>query len=228
MRIAVILSGSIRNPESSLASLRYFDGHELSTFIHTWTNVAAIQEDSFSKRLNIEPSDDLLASYSPRLLLTSDWSIFRGEAIERLESWKRQRPEIPSHTDNIGMHGMYHSLWQASAEPLRRIEDFDLLVRLRFDCRLFSSPATLEHEPGWMIPEGNDFFGMNDQLGWFWAYPGDPDRSRREASAYLDVFNQMEELIIGGCVHGPEMVLKANLDRLGVKVQRPRFAYTIH
>lgn len=227
VKIAVVLSGSVRNPEKSLETLKWFAGHETSVFIHAWRNVALIKNESFSKRDNLEPTAELFARYRPEFFATDDWEKMRKVFLDDLNRWKVLRPDtIPAEVNNIGFHGMYFSLARASARVLERIADFDMIVRLRFDCWLLDQIA-VAGPPGWVVPEGHDFFGLNDQLAWFRTYPGDPERSRREAEAYFGVYSQLDGLIRGGCLHGPEVALKANFDRLGVAVTRVPVVYTI-
>lgn len=225
MKVAIVISGSIRKPELSLATLKLFADDDVSVFIHTWRESHWLQLDSFSRQANVEPTSELIEQYRPAKAECDKWLYHRKFFIEDLERWKEARADLPRDLNNIGFHGMYWSLLRASAIPVANADRYDLLVRLRFDCQMSRKPS--RSNPGWVIPEGNDFFGLNDQLGWFWTYPEDGMRSICEAQAYFGCYSSLESSILAGVPHGPESLLKANFDRLNVPVRRELFDYSL-
>lgn len=227
MKLAIILSGSIREPEKSLASIEAFAGHDVKVFIHTWYNVEQIQKDSFRKTPALEPTSELLAKFNPQHVMSENWGFTRQKFIDDLENWKRLYKHVLPETNNIGMHGMFYSLrkcWQL----LDNLHDYDAVSRLRFDCKILDNPLSLMGAFGWNIPEGNDFFGLNDQLAVFRPHPNDSARSLYEARVYFDLYSNLEAIIAGGVGHGPEAVLKAAFDQAGIGLARPAFNYTIY
>lgn len=226
MKIAISLSGSIRNYERSLESLKLFAGNEVSVFIHTWSDIAQIQFESFSKQANIEPTDDIISRYNPASVVIEHWTDMRQVFWDNLNEWKSKYSHIDPTTNNIGMHGMFYSLAK-SAERID-VSKYDVIVRLRFDCRLLENPFAKPLVQGWNIPSGNDFFGLNDQFAWFVPYGYWYGKSAEEASVYFNVYREMGNLIADGCGHGPEVLLKANFDKHEVPVNRPSLNYSIY
>lgn len=227
MNIAVVLSGSIRMPERTLAFLDSLQGHDVSTFIHTWTDIEKIKHESFSHQENVEPSWDLISKFNPRSICFDSWEVMRSVFHRQMKLFASM-DHIPDHTANVGMEGMFWSMCRACDELIPSIHKYDLAIRMRFGCDIRQRILSTPRANGWVIPEGNDFFGLNDQLAWFWTYPEDAPRSRREASCYLRVYNDLEAIIRSGVGHGPEAVLKANFDRMNVPATRVPFDYSIY
>ncbi len=226
MKIAISLSGSIRQPHLSLESLKVFAGHDVSVFIHTWKDVENIATESFSKKSVTEPTDDLISQYRPAYCEIESWQDLRERFWTELSDWKAAYSHVLPETNNIGMHGMFYSL--ARSAHVLNVNNYDAVIRMRFDCLIKSNPLKVSMKEGWSIPAGNDFFGLNDQIAWFVPYRSDKNVSSIDADVYFGLFYKMRQLIAAGCLHGPEALLKANFDRTKTPVHRPHFEFSVH
>lgn len=223
MKVAILLSGSLREPHKALHSLDKFAGHDLDVFIHTWKNVGDIVQDSWSHRQQVEPSDAVLSPYNAKAMMVEDWGWKKPIFAAMVERWE-QEYGLKNWT-NLGVLGMYWSIWQA-ALLVPKLSDYDLLVRLRFDCDLIDNPLDYK-ETGWIIPEGQDYGGVNDQLAWYWT-EGWRGRYNNHVNCFLKLFPDIETMMMFGVPYHPETLLKHQITSLGIDVKRPVFRYTIH
>ncbi len=226
MRVAVILSGTIRKPEHSLASLQKFVGCEVDTYIYAWKNVARTQEDSWSKAPSLEPEERLIQLFQPTAYQLEDWEDHRPGIVGLVEKWQARRKFTFT---NYGMVGMYASL-SGAADLCPDWTDYDLVVRMRFDCLLQDDPLRLSREPGWMVPSGRDYatFGINDQLGFLWIDYNNPLLSLTDGFGYFGVYNRLGEMLGDGVPFHPETLLAANMSHYRARVRREEYKYIIH
>lgn len=92
-------------------------------------------------------------------------------------------------------------------------KSFDVYVRMRYDILIEGNINFSSIKPNTVyIPYGNDYRGgINDQF----AY-GDYDSIKK----YYDVYNNYNDLYYGGCLFHTETLVKANIERTNLAVER--------
>jgi hypothetical protein len=223
VKIAVVVSGTIRFPEKSIESIKKFDGHDVDVYLHCWKNIEDCIASSWSHVPSEEPYDARIESYNPKKHLVEDWMVKKPEFDRIIEDWRSGPLTERLYVCRVGLLGQYYSLKKAW-EMIDSIHDYDLLVRLRFDTLLVDNP--LDHKAsGFVIPAGNDFGGICDQIAWFWV---DKNNVTRPDKFYFSLFDYMDRLIRAGCWFQPESMCALNFSINNIPVHRPEFKYTIH
>jgi len=228
MRIAAILSGTVREPEKSLASLKLLKANnDVHVFAHLWSNIEDTIANSWSHKQPHEPTAELIDKYAPIAYNLEDWTQKKPEFDQIIANWLTTGPLTESMMiARVGLLGQYWSLHRAWFGARQFVQDYDMVIRLRTDTFLIDDPTSLRAS-GWFIPNVEDFGGINDQLGWYWVDKGSLDKTIREIDAYFDLFGAMDCLIKQGCYFHPETLLARNFHRLGVNPSRVAFRYTI-
>jgi hypothetical protein len=231
MKIAVMLSGTIRFHHKSLNSIEMLKsrGDQVDVFMHTWSNVADTVAQSWSHREPTEPTDELLKTYCQASLEIDDWMAHREKYVAAVDLWRRECG-LKTFT-NYGMLGMFYGASRAYCLAPRL--SHDLYVRLRFDTQFVDNPLDFKGsgDQQLVIPNCNDYWGINDQVAWYWR-GSDDAKSERELGAYFDLYHAIPDLIRRGVEYNPEVLLKARLvtspNNDNVPIHRPMFGYTIH
>lgn len=222
MRVAVVLSGSVRYHHKSVASIAMLRscGHLVDVFMHAWSDAEATVVDSWSKAPAEEPTDELIAKYSPRALWVQSWEMTRPKLVDKVADWNR-RGIIRSFT-HYGMLGMWLSLKQAY-QLIDAPKNYDAVVRLRYDCAMLGGDIR-QGRNGWNIPEAVDFGGISDQLAWCLQ-----PCPRQDLDAYFLTHDWIERWLESGCEFGPEVLLKKSLDsHLTHPPHRLHYKFSLH
>jgi hypothetical protein len=118
MRLAICLSGQPRTWRYTHESLfKFFDGHELDIFIHTWDDVEASELEA------------IRSAYSPRVIVQGARPLF----LDEKRAMAARFPESPP----LSIFDMFHSVAASVALALEASKspqpDYDLICRTRFD-----------------------------------------------------------------------------------------------
>lgn len=224
MRIAVLLSGTVRFRHKSLASVNMLrgSGNRVDVYLHAWKDVArTATEDSWSKYPVEEPTDEVIATYSPVRHMVESWEIRRRDLAKRVEVW--QKEGILKNFTHLGMLGMWYSVQQAF-DLADDAENYDLVVRLRFDCELRG--GMLPVVPGWSVPEAVDFGGTCDQLAWYARVGKEVDHWN--LCSYFTTYTRIRDMLASGTPFSPECLLATSFKKYGVTPSRPRYDFSIH
>jgi hypothetical protein len=224
MRIAVVLSGTIRFPHQSLATLKLLrdSGNEVDVYIHTWKHVEDTVGQSWSHKPPLEPTKEIIDWYNPVSTVIDDWMETKPQFVLDVERW-RDECDLRTFT-HYGMPGMWYSL-SKSYGLIDNPTKYDMILRLRFDMRLIDNP--LNHlNQGWIIPEAVDFGGINDMVGWWYG----PNKNNMlvELESYYNVYPNIGNMIKMGVEYHPEGLLKKSMDLAGVVPSRPLVRYKFH
>ena len=217
MRVAVVLSGTVRNHEKSLRSLEVLRRHhDVNVYGHAWA--CADPADSWSKYPVEDPSHAVLEEYSFNDVRICDWPDMRCEFVEKVVYW--QKHFGMKNFTHYGMLGMWYSL--SEAFHLVPLNEHDAYVRLRYDCAFDEDP--LRHDaPGWHVPDAVDFGGLCDQLAW---YVGN---NRQNLETYFHTYHWISRWIESGVPYSPECLLAKSFSSLVDHApHRPKFKYTLH
>jgi len=230
MRIAVILSGSMRFQHKSLASVEMLRQHgEVDCHIHTWNQTEDTQRDSWSSHFPVtEATPELVEAYRPKSYVVESWREMRKRFVDQVEHWRRDCG-LKTFT-HYGMPGMWYSLrsaWDLVEQP----HDYDVYVRLRFDCAMLGGCPLGEW--GWSIPEAVDFGGINDQLAWFTRRTTEDGKcfysAVQDVDAYFRTYDHLGRWFETDTPYAPEVLLKKSLDSLySGPIHRPNYLYRIH
>ena len=226
MRIAVVLSGTIRFHHKSLSTISFLkqQGHEVDVYIHTWRNVEDTKAQSWSSHYTpIEPTDELIRQYNPIEVRYDNWLEMKEVFVAKVEQWRKECG-LTTFT-HYGMPGMWYSLMR-SFENVRHYE-YALIMRLRFDCELLDNIVG-NIKPGWNIPEAVDFGGLSDQVAWYLNDNYSKGVVGNDLEAYFNLYEHMPDLFRMGAEYSPEHLLKKSFDYHCVTPHRPLFKYTIH
>jgi hypothetical protein len=209
MRLAICLSGQPRTWRYTYDSLfKFFEGHELDVFIHTWDDVEPAEVEAVK------------AAYAPRAIAQSARPMFLAEK----QAMAARFPESPPLSILDMFHSMAASVNLALDASTAPRPAYDLICRTRFDTIYDGhwrgeAPPTgaVAVQTGEYEPEG----GCNDQFAL-----GHPVVMRLYAgiSAWLPV--GMASLA-PPCFR-PEIALQAYLlNACGLIIHRERFALTL-
>jgi len=236
MRIAVVLSGTVRQPEQSLESIEILKGEEkentVVVYAHAWHNVADTQNQSWSKVPSLEPTEEIIQRYNPCRYESHDWMSLKPSFVELHAKWVREYGL--TNITTYGALGMFWSLGHAfSLIHFGEFGDFDVIVRMRYDCLLRHNPLHLIKDFGLHIPQHADFGGLNDQLAFFKCArdddePGGSHKSWWLARGYFRVWDALDRIMSKGRDYHPELWMKLSVEEGGVSLFRPRILYTIH
>lgn len=220
MRICVVLSGSMRFHHKSLASVEMLRQHgDVDCFIHSWNDLGTIQSDSWSSHFPVtEATPELVEAYHPKAYVVESWREMRPRFVDQVEHWRRDCG-LKTFT-HYGMTGMWYSL-RSAWDLVERPFDYDLFVRLRFDCAMLGGPPSSER--GWSVPDAVDFSGLSDQLAWYVGW------GQQDLDAYFRTYDHLSRWFETGVPYAPEILLKKSMDSLyGGPIHRPKYSYRIH
>lgn len=231
MKIAVILSGTIRSPENSLASLAMLrkSQADVDVFMHCWSKVGDVAKDSWSGLPTLELTNELIERYPVDMTWrTSSWASMRNLLEQKIIGW-RSYSMLQNETmcNGLAFLGQFWSLQQAWCLIHKPIARYDVIVRLRFDTLLLDNPLDHLRQFGFVVPTGSDWGGMNDQLAWFntGGYP-DP-LIEYKAGAYFNLIDHIEPILRSGGAFHPETMMLLSIMRSGQTVLRVPFRYEI-
>ncbi len=224
MKIAVVLSGTIRFHHKSVATIALLrvSGHDVDVYLHCWNDIERFVGDSWSWHFPpSNPTDEILSQYASVKSSIESWPEARAEIVEQVEWWKRWNPlKFFTH---YGMPGMWRSLCRA----YRLIEDpaqYDVVVRLRFDGGIGGDLPIVG--TGWHIPDAVDFGGYSDQLAW---YRTGRENDKQNLDAYFLTYENLTRWFEVGTLFAPEVLLKKSLDSLcDHPPHRPQLKFSIH
>ncbi len=248
MKIAVLISGTIRYSERSLLTLQKLaeQGHELDTFLFTYTNVESSESHHWSRSAKTtkpaaapqEPTRELLDRYRPTDLLLRDWPTEAACFQQQLEGW--QQKGWCEGATRLALLSQFYGIEQvaklAGFQDPERLCRYDGAIRLRFDGFLGGLPPDVG--PGWVIPSNCDFSAddgadvpvLNDRLGLFFANRDEPLWSACMFWGYAGAYSRMERLLAANCSYHPEEVLRFSMLISGAwpSIRRRDLVYSIH
>ncbi len=209
MRLAICLSGQPRTWRYTHQTLfKFFDGHELDVFIHTWDDVDALELEA------------LKAAYSPRLMVQSARPAF----LEEKRAMAAQFPVAPPFSSFDMFHSVAISVNLALGANRAAPKAYDLICRTRFDTvydghwRGEAPPkGAIAVQTGEFEPEG----GCNDQFAL-----GEPDAM----SLYIGVSAWLAQGMhsLAPPHFRPEVALQTYLVNVcGLALHREHFALTL-
>lgn len=161
MKIAINLSGTQKWPDRSMQAVEMLSKiHDVSVFSHFWKND--------TETLNRHSWNFLHAEYlgdaDQNILQYPNLKMFKSENFtDRLEEFEKTFKSIPYHARNatqVGPISMFYSMHQCD-KLIKEYEQingtFDLIIRMRFDCRLPDASALDDLPIGKIIvPHGCD------------------------------------------------------------------------
>jgi hypothetical protein len=209
MKIAVCLSGAIKYPEKSLASIKkIYPNDFIKVFIHTWEieNIKEYGRDSFSGKMGLS-GIDVLSEYQYEDILIENYTEKRHIFQDMFDTLQFKE----SHRKDVGLISMYYTLFKSNqlkiSYEIKNNMIFDRVVRMRFDSDFKDKDLILNESPDCIqIPSGNDYAGINDQ---FAVGPSE------DMDHYCNVFNKLEDL--KDMEYNPERLLITYFDRNPLK-----------
>ena len=209
MRLAICLSGQPRTWRYTFESLfKFFDGHELDIFIHTWDEAEASELEAVT------------AAYSPRRVAVGPRPLF----LEEKRAMAARFPVSPPLSVVDMFYSMTASVNLALEASASQSGAYDLICRTRFDTiydgrwRGEAPPkGAIALQTGQYEPEG----GCNDQFAL-----GEPEVMRLYAAISAWLPQGMQSLPPPS--FRPEIALQVYLLNVcGLTLHRERFALTL-
>ena len=216
MKIAICLSGSIRNLYKSLKSvIDISETGDIKVFIHTWYFE---DEENLKKQRSVakeeENIDFLLKNFKPESIKIEKFE----SKIDFFTSLKEVKNfKILQYPNKINHISMFYSIFQSNNLKSSFEKDnniiFDVVYRMRFDSEI-SNPNLLikekiENNTIFIPTPLKDYGGINDQFAF-----GSSDALDKYSNLYnsIDNFNPYQ--------NNPEQILKAYLKTQDIKINR--------
>ncbi len=241
MKALVLLSGTIRSPEKSLATLKLLreSGFEVDVSIHTWNELTDINQSGWSQKLPaLEPSFDLLRLYQANRICFDNWQVYSQRFRQQADRWTKEYGCPPC--EKLGTIAMFWGMQEAAdlsgildpfwgGHVLKKI-GYDLILRLRFDCQLLEPPQQFGMEPGWVIPGGArpEDRELQDMVAWYIPDQKDLYRCPDEIAAYFETFSRLDRLIEVGYRCKPEELLYQSMKTMEVSWRRVPANWLVH
>lgn len=223
MKTAVVLTGSVRDPMCSINTLRSWGAQDIDVYIHTWKNIKDIHPGHWLGKTAHEP-DEWVPLYNPVKYKIDDWEI-----VKESEEFEDILNLVPNNNSGTSPLGMFYSLNEGFKLLEPELDKYDCIVRMRFDNSVSNTIFELPPKVGWNIPENSDFGGVNDRFGWLLTHR-DTQLSRDISVmtyGYFGVYENIINYLINGVPYQGESLLKAQLDKYVVPVNRVGINYSI-
>ena len=220
MKIAICVSGTTKNHQNSLASIeKFFAGHDVDIFIHTYDNVNPLKliEDCWSKNTAYHYYKDLKLSTKEIVSLFNPKSYI-------IDNYDETRPIFERNLSTMLIEGvkayneknitprcisMHYSI--RCSDVLRQLHEqehgfkYDCVVRIRFDSEIVKMDDLSSYDLTKInIPVKRDWEGgINDQFAF-----GHPDKIATYSNMYPMIIFFAK--IVG--VYHPETIFKKYLE----------------
>jgi hypothetical protein len=225
-KAAICLSGGIKNGEKCIESIQKLSCKlDLKIFIHTWKidnlqdfcanhSWSGVSEDS---KVGIA---EILKSLNVETLKLERFESLRDTFMRIYES----HDFIKTDSKPTGALSMYYSIFQSNRLLINYCqstkENFDLVVRMRFDSDIKNPEVLIEQvieEKKIYIPDGSNWNGINDQF----AYG-----SLESMNVYSSLFANLNHL--KNTPYYPEALLRNYLNLTNFPVQRTPLVVNIN
>jgi len=157
MKIAVCLSGHLRTFEQTASNLfsKLIKTNDANVFIHTWNKVGS--KGNCDAQIRDKNSNDLIKKikqhYNPKDMIIEEESDLHDNFV----ALTGQQP--------YGSGEMHYSTFKANELQVMSREDYDIVVRARFD-QQFLDGLTLKKANYICLPNVGQFGGFNDQFAY--------------------------------------------------------------
>jgi len=226
MKVAVCFSGTVRNPEIALESLKLIrPGNHIKIFAHTWSN---LNTETDYLNGSIDHSDtSLLQGFNFETFLIENYQSKKIHFQKMYDFFNFKIHHATPRTD-LGIISMFYSIYQSNLlkrnyETLNKLK-FDKVIRMRFDSNFENKILDLTQLNSELnIPNEEDWCGgINDQFA---------VGTSELMDVYCDMYNSFS--LIRHVPYHPESMFgeylkirQVNLDRFDFKVSitsnRPR------
>jgi hypothetical protein len=213
LRLAICLSGRAVDIDYSLSFIRQLrEIHEVDVFAHFWRENEGLAVNSWSKYVNRDGAEIVLANQLASLGAIYGIESFgdRNRHFMQLMAQMSKRNAVLARKDT-GVLSMYYSIFRANELRRSSVKTYDYVIRMRYD----SQPSTMIEE-GMLdrgsinIPNHDNFGGLNDQLA-----VATPDLM----DIYANLYQEIEDFSVL-CTHHPEALLECYLHHKGLHVNR--------
>jgi hypothetical protein len=162
-----------------------------------------------------EPHSHIIDKYNPVGIVVEEWPL-----VKPALQWRASNKDI-------NLWGMYYSMSRCYELVEPKLEQYDLVIRMRFDTMLYGDLFELGEFNGWTIPNGADFTGINDRLGWLYNNHTDEVANKKWVGAYLNTYEALTQFIQESIEYCPEVFLLTNLTRNSTPIRMVEFNYSI-
>ena len=214
MRVALLMSGQIRNAKQCFPSLDKFILQKYSpdVFVETWYPGSGIKSWSAGTPTDSLTVDELVSLFNPKSISIED---FHGEISSKIQSLTEKIPINGNIPKNVySMHYKLYKCFQLLSGYCQYDKNYyDHIIRLRFDLEFSSFPILEElNNEEIHIPQGWDWFsGTNDLMA-----IGNYKNIKKYCELYLKFFDYVR---LGISTH-PETLLRTHLELEGIDVSR--------
>ena len=218
MKIAICISGSIKNTKS----LNYINNirskYDTKIFIHTWDirNKKEFDDTTWSKANNLEL--EKIIDFNADKILIENFSN-KLSYLNRIFNEANFKDKI---RQDIGTISMYYSIFKSNQLKIDYEKEnsmiFDCVIRSRFDSNVQQQFDFIENADLTQIniPHGRDWGGLNDQFAFGNSY---------QMNIYSDLINNLPS--INNSYHS-ETMLRSYVNNTNLAINRCNLEVKIH
>lgn len=214
MRVAVILSGQIRNARYCFPSVDKFILQKYSpdVFIETWYPDSEIVSWSDGIQKDTLTINEVIKMYQPKCISIED---FKGEISRCIDEITKEIPVHGNRPNNV--YSMYYKIYKSFLQLSNFTQSnqnyYDYIIRLRFDLEFETFPDLNELNSDQInIPIGSDWLnGVNDLLA---------IGNYANIKKYCELFLKFSDYTKMGISTHPETLLRTHLELENLSVNR--------
>ena len=215
MKIALLLSGQIRNAKESFSSIKsnILDAYETDVYINTWLPENQTASTWGYVVENDCSIDELISQYKPKKILVEDFDKKRESIDPFFSGISSEFPET-----RVPVIFYMHYKNKGAFNLIDNPEEYDFIIKSRMDLVFENFPDLKSLDPRKMyVPYGSNWRGGIGDLMAF--------SNCENMKHYFSLYDKIPDYVKEGCPVHPETILKYHLGKKDFAIERPFIKY---